>query len=49
MRQLKTAKADKAVIDAEVAILLDLKKKFAEAQGKPLDEGKGKRGKGKKK
>ena len=49
MRQLKTAKAEKDVIDAEVAVLLDLKKKLAEVLGKPLDEGKDKKRKGKKK
>lgn len=33
MRELKTNKAEKSVVDAEVAVLLDLKKKLASAQG----------------
>lgn len=34
VRKLKTAKAEKSVVDAEVAILLDLKKKLCLAEGK---------------
>ena len=34
MRKLKTDKAEKATVDAEVAILLELKKKLAFAEGK---------------
>ena len=49
VRQLKTAKAEKGTIDAEVAILLDLKKKLAEALGTPLDDRKEKKRKAKKK
>jgi len=33
VRTLKTNKAEKAVIDAEVTLLLDLKKRLALAQG----------------
>ena len=33
MRDLKTAKAEKSVIDAEVKLLLDLKKQLTAAQG----------------
>jgi hypothetical protein len=33
VRELKSAKADKAKIDAEVATLLDLKRQLAAAQG----------------
>jgi histidyl-tRNA synthetase len=33
VRQLKTEKADKAIIDAEVALLVGLKKKLAELTG----------------
>lgn len=33
VRELKTNKAEKSVVDAEVAILLDLKKQLAACQG----------------
>ncbi len=46
MRQLKTAKAEKSQIDAEVSKLLDLKKRLAIAEGKdPKSGGQGKKGK----
>lgn len=50
VRELKTQKAEKSVIDAEVGKLLDLKKKLALAQGQNPEEviGGGKK-KGKKK
>lgn len=32
MRQLKAAKAEKAIVNAEVALLLDLKKRLAAAE-----------------
>ena len=50
MRKLKADKAEKAAIDAEVDILLTLKKKLAIAEGKDPNEqdNKGKK-KGKKK
>ena len=49
MRKLKTDKAEKATVDAEVAIFLELKKKLAIAEGKDPNvlENKGKK-KGKK-
>lgn len=34
VRQMKAAKADKAAVDAAVAVLLDLKKQLALAEGK---------------
>lgn len=34
VRQLKASKADKATVDAEVAVLLDLKKRLCMAEGK---------------
>ena len=34
---LKSQKAEKSVIDAEVSLLLDLKKKLSLAEGKPAD------------
>lgn len=37
MRELKAAKADKSVVDAEVAVLLQLKKELALAQGQNPD------------
>ncbi len=46
MRQLKTAKAEKSQIDAEVAKLLDLKKRLVIAEGKdPKSGGQGKKAK----
>ena len=45
MRQLKTNKAEKADIDVEVALLLDLKKKLSLASGQPLPQSSGKKGK----
>ena len=36
MRELKTAKAEKSVVAAAVAQLLDLKQQLAAAQGLPL-------------
>lgn len=38
MRKLKAENAEKAAVDAEVAILLDLKKKLAVAEGKDPNE-----------
>lgn len=38
MRKLKAEKADKDKVDAEVAILLALKKKLAVAEGKDPNE-----------
>ena len=49
MRQLKTEKAEKSVIDQEVAKLLQLKKTLALAQGINPDEGRKKKRGGKKK
>ena len=45
MRKLKADKAEKATVDAEVAILLELKKKLAFAEGKDPNalENKGKK------
>ena len=45
VRKLKTDKAEKATVDAEVAILLELKKKLAFAEGKDPNalENKGKK------
>ena len=45
VRQLKTNKAEKADIDVEVALLLDLKKKLSLASGQPLPQSSGKKGK----
>ncbi|ELK15313.1 Methionyl-tRNA synthetase, cytoplasmic [Pteropus alecto] len=43
VRELKTQKADKNQVAAEVAKLLDLKKQLALAEGKPLETPKGKK------
>ena len=49
MRELKTAKAEKSVIDAEVSTLLQLKRELAIAEGRdpdakqPKSKGKGKK------
>lgn len=43
VRELKAQKADKNQVAAEVAKLLDLKKKLALAEGKPLEVPKGKK------
>uniref|UniRef100_A0A8W8MSL7 WHEP-TRS domain-containing protein n=1 Tax=Magallana gigas TaxID=29159 RepID=A0A8W8MSL7_MAGGI len=48
VRDLKSQKAEKSRIDSEVAVLLDLKRKLAVAQGQDpeaLTGGKGKKGK----
>ena len=45
VRELKGNKAEKAAIDAEVALLLDLKKKLSIASGVPLSAPSGKKGK----
>ena len=45
VRQLKGNKAEKAAVDAEVALLLDLKKKLSLASGQPLQQPSGKKGK----
>ena len=45
VRELKSAKAEKSAIDAEVALLLDLKKKLSIASGIPLPAAGGKKGK----
>ena len=45
VRELKSNKAEKAVIEAEVALLLDLKKKLSIASGVPLPVPSGKKGK----
>ena len=49
MRELKTAKAEKAVLDDEIALLLQFKEKLAIAKGEPLPSAGGKKNKGKKK
>lgn len=44
VRDLKQAKAEKSVVNVEVAKLLDLKKQLAAASGEPAtDAGKGKK------
>lgn len=43
VRELKAQKADKNQVAAEVAKLLDLKKKLALAEGKPIEVPKGKK------
>ncbi|KAH9496097.1 hypothetical protein Btru_012715 [Bulinus truncatus] len=51
VRELKSSKADKAVVDKEVASLLQLKKELEAAQGKPVEPAptnSGKKGKKKK-
>jgi methionyl-tRNA synthetase len=48
VRDLKSQKAEKSQIDSEVAVLLDLKRQLAVAQGQDpeaLTGGKGKKGK----
>ena len=45
VRQLKTSKAEKAVVDVEVKLLLDLKKKLSLASGEPASQPSGKKGK----
>ena len=45
VRHLKGNKAEKAAVDAEVALLLDLKKKLSLASGQPLQQPSGKKGK----
>ena len=45
MRELKTNKAEKSLVDAEVAVLLDLKKQLSIATGQPLPQPSGKKGK----
>ena len=45
VRQLKTNKAEKAVVDVEVKLLLDLKKKLSLASGEPASQPSGKKGK----
>ena len=45
VRQLKTSKAEKAVVDVEVKLLLDLKKKLSLASGEPVSQPSGKKGK----
>ena len=45
VRELKTNKAEKSLVDAEVAVLLDLKKKLSIATGQPLPQPGGKKGK----
>ena len=45
VRELKTNKAEKSAVDAEVAILLDLKKQLSIATGQPLSQSGGKKGK----
>merc|ERR1712032_1113222 len=46
VREVKAAKAEKSLVDAEVKLLLELKQKLAAAQGTaPAAEGKGKKGK----
>ena len=45
MRELKTSKAEKSLVDAEVAVLLDLKKKLSIATGQPIPQPGGKKGK----
>ena len=45
VRQLKTSKAEKAVVDVEVKLLLDLKKKLSLASGESVSQPSGKKGK----
>ena len=45
VRELKTNKAEKSLVDAEVAVLLDLKKQLSIATGQPLPQPSGKKGK----
>ena len=45
VRQLKTDKAEKAVVDVEVKLLLNLKKKLSIASGEPVSQPSGKKGK----
>ena len=45
VRQLKTSKAEKALVDVEVKLLLDLKKKLSLASGEPVSLPSGKKGK----
>ena len=45
VRELKTNKAEKSVVEAEVAVLLDLKKKLSIATGQPVPQSGGKKGK----
>ena len=45
VRELKTNKAEKSLVDAEVAVLLDLKKQLSIATGQPLPQPGGKKGK----
>ena len=43
---MKASKAEKSLVEAEVKLLLELKKKLSAAQGTPAAaEGKGKKGK----
>lgn len=48
VRELKANKAEKSVVDEQVAILLSLKKKLALAEGKDPSDGDKKSGKSKK-
>ena len=45
VRELKTNKAEKSLVEAEVALLLDLKKKLSIATGQPIPQSGGKKGK----
>ena len=46
VRQLKTNKVEKAILDVEVALLLDLKKRLSLATGQPVSQpSSGKKGK----
>jgi len=45
VRELKTSKAEKSLVDSEVAVLLELKKRLSVATGQPIAQPAGKKGK----